>query len=265
VFAPLNVNSAVPVFTSEPVPLITPEKAVSTDPPNVNTFACKFTAPDPATDATVSDPPNFSVPEAPTVTASASNNALPPDNVNVPPFTVADPLNVFAPLKVNSADPVFTNDPVPLITPENVVFAEPPNVSVFAKSPTEPAPANVPNVSDAPSPNVAPDATVTATPSANAAPPDNVSVPALTAAAPVNVFAPPSVNSPAPAFVKPNPPETTPLNVTPDATFRTVSADNATPPDNVNAPLFVTSPNPIVPVAFGLKTNAFASARAVAP
>jgi hypothetical protein len=96
-------------------------------------------------------------------------------------------------------------------------------------------------------------------------PPPICNVPALIVVAPEYVFAPPSVNSPAPAFVKPNPPETTPLNVTPDATFRTVSADNATPPDNVNAPLFVTSPNPIVPVAFGLKTNAFASERAVAP
>jgi hypothetical protein len=87
----------------------------------------------------------------------------------------------------------------------------------------------------------------------------------LTATAPVNVFAPPNVNSPAPAFVNPNPPDTTPDNVTPEATLKTVSADNATPPDNVNAPLFVASPSPIVPVAFGLKTNAFVSARAVDP
>ena len=145
------------------------------------------------------------------------------------------------------------------------MFEEPPNVSVLENKLTAPAPANVPNVSDAPTPTVAPDATVTAALSTNAAPPNKVSVPAFTATAPVNVFAPPSVNSPDPDFVSPNPPATTPDNVTPDATLKTVSADNVTPPDNVNAPLFVASPSPMVPVAFGLNTKAFASVRAVDP
>jgi hypothetical protein len=59
----------------------------------------------------------------------------------------------------------------------------------------------------------------------------------------VYVFAPPNVNSPAPAFVKLPIPLTTPFQFTALATVTVGFAVSAPAPPNVNAPLFVTSPN----------------------
>jgi hypothetical protein len=59
----------------------------------------------------------------------------------------------------------------------------------------------------------------------------------------VYVFAPPNVNSPAPAFVKFPLPLTTPFQFTALATVTVEPAVSAPVPPNVNAPLFVPSPN----------------------
>jgi hypothetical protein len=107
VLVPPNVNTALPFFTKLPAPLITPEYSVLVPPLKVRTLS-KFTNPAPATEAISSLLATLSPPPELIVTAIAFTNALPPLRVNVPSFTAVVPLNVFTPLNVNSAAPVFT-------------------------------------------------------------------------------------------------------------------------------------------------------------
>jgi hypothetical protein len=197
-------------------------------PLKVNTFACKLTAPAPANVPISSSLANFNVPPALTVTAMLFANALPPLSVRVPALTSVAPLNVFAPLNVNSADPAFVRSNAPLTTPlivtplatVNVVAADnaaaPENVSApsLVTSPSTSAP-----LSDHPfvtARAVEPLLAIfpplnTTVPVPNAALSPTHTVPALTDAPPVNVFVPESPNSPVPFFTKLPAPLITPL------------------------------------------------------
>jgi hypothetical protein len=120
VLAPVNVNTDAPLFTRLPAPLSTPLKVVSDAPLAVSTLPCRFNAPAPASVAISSSLASFTKPDAFTVTAMLFASALPPDSVNVPPFTVVVPLNAFAPLRVSSDAPSFTRLYAPLRIPLNV-------------------------------------------------------------------------------------------------------------------------------------------------
>jgi hypothetical protein len=118
----------------------------------VSTFPCTSTVPLPlaVNTPTVSLDPNFKLPLVANVTVVPSPIALPPLTVNVPPFTVVFPVNVFAPPSVSSPAPVFVSVNAPLNGPPNttllafvtVAFAvnvpAPPNVNVplFVASPS---------------------------------------------------------------------------------------------------------------------------------
>ena len=81
--------------------------------------------------------------------------------------------------------PVLVRAPVPLITPDTVVFEfAPPTVRVFEPSAMLPAPAIEPTVSLAPRFKTAPLETLTTPVSAIALPPLTLSVPALMVVAP---------------------------------------------------------------------------------
>jgi hypothetical protein len=133
VLAPVNVNNPALDFTNEPaavppsaitppnVPLLTvnavPSNATNpVDAPfNVNTVTAagaRFTVPFAVRTAEVgmvADEANSNV--APLETVNAVDANEPPEMVNVPAFTVVAPVNVFTPLKVNAAEPTFTNEP----------------------------------------------------------------------------------------------------------------------------------------------------------
>jgi hypothetical protein len=156
-------------------------------------------------------------------------NALPPLKVNVPASTTVAPVNVFAPLNVNSPLPAFVNPFAPLTTPLNVTplatvnvvaplnAAVPLNVNapVFAASPSANAPLK-PNAFATVRAVVSlleifPPLNVTLPVPKAASFPTNT-VPLLTLAPPVNVFAPLNVNAPAPLFTRDPPvPLITPL------------------------------------------------------
>jgi hypothetical protein len=165
-------------------------------------------------------------------------------------------------VSVSTDVPFFLSDPLLLvIKPLKVVLVDPLTVNRLVSRSTTPDPESDPISSSLANFSVPFAFTVTAMLFAKALPPLNVSVPASTIVAPLNVFTPLNVNSPTPPFVSPFAPLTTPLNVTPLATFNVVAALNAAAPENVIAPVFVVSPSASVP----LNPNAFATVRAVAP
>jgi hypothetical protein len=198
------------------------------DPLSVNAFACKFTAPDPANVAISSPLANFNVPPAFTVTAIVFANALPPLNVNVPAFTTVAPLNVFAPDKINSAEPAFVRSNAPLTAPLNVTALATSNV-VAPLNAAFPAIVNAPVLVPSPSANDplklnafanARDVTLslaifpplnTTVPVPNAESSPTQTVPALTVAPPLNKFTPVRVNAPLPLFNNLPLPPITPL------------------------------------------------------
>jgi hypothetical protein len=134
VFTPLKVNSSTPAFVRLYAPLTTPliVAALATvnvvSPPNA-TFPLKVSAP------LFVASPNPSVPLIANSFARLRAVALsleirPPLKVTVPvpsaalsptwiapSLSVTPPPNVFAPLIVNTALPVFTSEPAPLINP----------------------------------------------------------------------------------------------------------------------------------------------------
>jgi hypothetical protein len=219
VFAPVNVNVPLPLFTKLPPPLITPLYTVLAEPFNVRTFACNFTAPAPANVAISSLLANFNVPSAFTVTAIVFANALPPLNVNIPASTTVTPLNVFAPDNVNSPPPTFVKALAPLTTPLNVTPLATSNV-VAPLNVASPESVKAPVFVASPKPSdplkVSAFATVRAVtlslaifpplntnvPVPNAALSPTNTVPAPTAAPPLNAFVPDNVNSPVPFFTK---------------------------------------------------------------
>jgi hypothetical protein len=140
------------------------------------------------------------------------------------------------------------------------VVEDPPIVSALAWRLTPPVPARLPIVSLPFNFRIPGDVTVTAPASAIASPPLNVNVPAVTVVVPVYVFAPANVNSPVPAFVKFPLPLTTPFQFTALDTVTVEFAVIAPVLPNVNAPLFVPSPN----VIFAPIVKAFPNVRAVA-
>jgi hypothetical protein len=134
VFTPLKVNSSTPAFVKLYAPLTTPliVAALATvnvvSPPNA-TFPLKVSAP------LLVASPNPSVPLIANSFARLRAVALsleirPPLNVTVPvpsaalsptwiapSLSVTPPPNVFAPVIVNTALPVFTKLPAPLMSP----------------------------------------------------------------------------------------------------------------------------------------------------
>jgi hypothetical protein len=76
-----------------------------------------------------------------------------------PPLTVVPPENVFATSKVIVPEPLFTNAPVPLITPETKDAPLPPTVNVLDCKLTVPVPFKVPMVSFEDNLSVAPEFT----------------------------------------------------------------------------------------------------------
>jgi hypothetical protein len=107
--APESVSTEFPFFTRPPAPVITLEIAEATVPLSVREPAAIFTNPRPFTDATSSEAFSLSVPAAPRSTELAFAIALPPATASTPPLMVVSPVNVFVPLKINSAAPSFTN------------------------------------------------------------------------------------------------------------------------------------------------------------
>ena len=88
---------------------------------------------------------------APNVTAPVLTRALSTPDLTCPALMVVPPVYVFWPVKVRAANPVFVNDPVPLITPPYVTFAlvltvNPPSPRVILP-PLEPPPDKLPMVS----------------------------------------------------------------------------------------------------------------------
>jgi hypothetical protein len=277
VFTPLKVNSSTPAFVKLYAPLTTPLNVAAlatvkvVSPPNA-TFPLKVNAP------LLVASPKPSVPLIANSFAKLRAVALsleirPPLKVTVPvpsaalsPTWIAPSLKVTPPLKllepviVNTALPVFTKLPAPLIKLLYVVSTAPLTLNTFPCRFTAPAPARLAISSLLASFKVPPADTVTAILLIKALPPLSVRIPASTFVEPLKVFTPLKVNSSNPAFVRLYAPLTTPLIVAALATVKVVSLPNATFPLNVNAPLFVASPNPNVP----LIANSFARLRAVA-
>jgi hypothetical protein len=136
VLAPANVNSPVPAFVKFPLPLTTPFQftalatvtvefaVIAPVPPNVN--APLFVPSPSVTFAPIVNPfPNArAVPESLETTTLAVfnvNNPLPsPASLpirNVPAVSVTPPVNVFAPLNVNTDAPDFVSENAPPIAP----------------------------------------------------------------------------------------------------------------------------------------------------
>jgi hypothetical protein len=190
----------------------------------------------------------------PLPSAALLPTSIPPSDSSTPP------MKSFAPVSVSTDVPFFLNDPLLLvINPLNVVLVDPLTVNRLVSKSTTPDPDNDPISSSLANFSVPFAFTVTAILFASALPSLNVNVPASTTVAPLNVFTPLNVNSPIPAFVKSNAPLTTPLIVTPLATFNVVAAPNAAAPENVNVPVFVPSPSANAP----LNPSAFPTVRAV--
>jgi hypothetical protein len=303
VFAPVSVNTPPLVFTNDPVnddpsaitPPNTPLLNVNAVPSSVTTPSAepfkvnnstangaRFTAPFAvitAPEGTVADNPKSNV--APLATVNAVEASEPAATVNLPPFTVVDPVNVFTPLNVRSPVPTFTNEPAATPSPITPAYVPPPIVNTVesnVKTP-EPPPFNPATVIEEPkrfsapsSPTTVPPANIPPASTVITAPvptptvsvakepdPDTVNVPPDTLNAPVNVFAPPSVIPAAPAFVNAALPEITPFIATALVTVAVVAPDNTAFPDIVNAPVFVASPKTNEP----LKSIALARVRAV--
>jgi hypothetical protein len=167
-------------------------------------------------------------------------NALPPLNVNVPASTTVAPVNVFAPLNVNSALPAFVSPNAPLTTPPNVTplptvnvvaalnaaFPLAVNAPVFAESPKANPPLKLqlfPNErADTPSLEIFPPLNVTV-PVPNAESLPTKTTPELTVIPPPNVFTPLNVSVPPPLFTK-----------TPDAPLKTPEKAMSVPPPRVS-------------------------------
>jgi hypothetical protein len=277
VFTPLKVNSSAPAFVKLYAPLTTPLNVAALATVSVvaapsTTFPLKVSAP------LLVASPNPSVPLiensfAKLRAVAESLEIRPPLKVTVPlpsaalsptwitpSLKVTPPLKLFEPLIVNTALPVFTRLPAPLINPLYVVSTPPLTLNTFPCKSTAPAPARLAISSLLASFNVPPADTVTAMLLMSALPPLNVRIPASTFVEPLKVFTPLKVNSSTPAFVRLYTPLTTPLNVAALATVSVVSAPSGTFPLKVSAPLLVASPKPSVP----LIANSFASVRAVA-
>jgi hypothetical protein len=136
VFAPVNRNVPAPRFINDPLPEITPPNTVLVPSPTVSTFDdnCNAppVAPPPANDPNVSEASNRNVTPATSanVTANVSANAAPPDSATVPALTLNPPVNVFAPLNVNTPTPRFTTCPPPCTTAARLVLVASPSVNV---------------------------------------------------------------------------------------------------------------------------------------
>ena len=170
VFAPLKLNIPALTFTNEPadppssitpanVPLLNVNAVPSSvinpvDAPlivnNVTAEAANSTVPSTVTTAftgTAAPNPTLNVPPAATVNAVEAKLPV-PVSINVPAFTLVEPVYVFAPDKFKEPKLSFTNDPVP-VTPSAITPANVPLLNVNAPSSvTSPvdAPFNVNNV-----------------------------------------------------------------------------------------------------------------------
>jgi hypothetical protein len=170
---------------------------------------------------------------------------------------------VFAPPNVSSSAPAFVKFPVPLTTPFQLTALNTVTVALAVSAPAPPK-VNAPLLVASPIVTLAPrvnpllnvravaESLETTTPAVfnvnNPLPraesfPIRI-VPPVTTTPPVNVFAPPSARIDVPAFVNENaPPPIAPLSVTALGAVNVVFAVNVPEPPNVNAPLFVVSPN----------------------
>jgi hypothetical protein len=222
-FAPDNVNVPAPNFCNTPVPDTTPAYVKE------------------------SLRSNFRVPEFTTLCVAIEPVVEPAPALTVPAEIVSEPVNVFAPDKVNVPLPCLVSLPlVPETTPANVVDESLARVSVLVGLPVV---LNV-TVEIVPSPEVAIDATVSSKPARlklalfaittadeleirSAAP--SATVPADTVVVPVYVLSPDNVRVPAPCFVMPKfEPDTTP-EIVADLLVSTPTVDvepSATGPDN---------------------------------
>ena len=198
----------VPILVIPPEPPITPANVVE---PLLPPVVKRFTSSNTEVPATPASEPISSLaftsrtaPEVSRLTATVSSSAEPASSVRVPPETIALPVKVLTPDRVNVPVPVLVIPPEPLITPPNVVESLfPPVVRVLTSSNTEvpAAPASEPISSSAFTSRIAPDALrMTATVSSSAEPPSKASVPALTVTSPRNVLAPESTRVPSPTL-----------------------------------------------------------------
>ena len=280
---PLKV--LVPASVSSPAPALTRFAVPDTTPPNFTALATvrvvsaviaalpfKFNKP------YLLESPMVSAPDNTNRLANALSNTDSTDNVpplkvsvpepsakldptcNAPALRRTPPAKVFEPDKTKADGPFFTSAPDPLITPPNAEAAAPLSVSVLPCRLTEPAPARLPNSSDATRFNVPPALTLTVAEFNSALPPTRFTVPAFTASVPVKVFTPDRVNSAVPPFTKLPVPLITPDKATALTAF-TVELPASNPfPVNASAPAFAESPSVKVPSI----SSVFAICRAAA-
>jgi hypothetical protein len=136
VFAPVKRSVPAPRLINDPLPEITPPNTVLVPSPTVSTFDDNCNdppvAPPPANDPNVSEASNRNVAPATfaSVTATVSAKAAPPDSATVPAFTLNPPVNVFAPLNVNTPAPCFTTCPAPCTTAAKLTLDASPKVNV---------------------------------------------------------------------------------------------------------------------------------------
>ena len=128
VLFPLKVSSPTPSFVNPPVPVITPLKVLFAAVILFRFPLPMLIVPAPAIEPSVSLK-LFIAKVAPPATdrleTSANRSAAP--KVNVPSFTVVEPVYVFAPERISLPAPVFERFlPAPEITPEIVPISEPP-------------------------------------------------------------------------------------------------------------------------------------------
>ena len=249
VLAPLRVKMLLPVLSSAPEPETVPVKEVLKEPASVSVPAARFTIPAPAIEETDSFARTFKRAASFTTTSTPSASAAPPDNESVPPATVTTPNAVFAPARVSSAAPVFTQSKSPestplMITGLSMAKVRPPVSVAFPASVRVPMCALLPKAT-LPSRESGLESVLAVAPSLARRPPINASVPSPSAASlPIkidpafkvtpaaNVFTPESVNAPLPVFIsEPAAPEITPLKFESETPL-TVSAEdcNSTAP-----------------------------------
>jgi hypothetical protein len=213
VFVPVRVSGPVPVFASEPEPLITP--ATETLLPFVSTVPAPVSE-TVRVDGDVIVPPACSVPplKISVFVALPSPMAALAVAFSVPAETVVLPLYVFVPVRVSVPVPLFVSEPEPLITP--AIETPFPFVSIV------PVEERVTDRVDGdvivpPACSVPPENTklFVALPSPIAALEFAFTVPAEIVVAPLYVFVPVSVSVPLPVFVSPFEPLMTPAIETP--------------------------------------------------
>jgi hypothetical protein len=191
----LNVN-AVPSNVTNPV-----------DAPfnvnNVTAGADNSTVPFAVTTApTGTSAPLATLSVAPLATVNAVEARLPlPASANVPAFTLVDPVNVFAPLKLSVPTPNFTNEPAAApsaITPPNVPLLSVNAVPSKLTNPVE-APFSVNNVTALAANSTVPFAVTTAL-TGTRAPLATLNVAPFATANAVDAKLPLPVNANVPAF-----------------------------------------------------------------